>query len=91
MENFATRESQNNSVPACPLPNPFPKFGRGAREFKRLFPFSQLWEKGLGDEGVGILFMRDALTYKSLLVIRSVETIEEEKEATEEDSDRALR
>ncbi|MGG6288098.1 hypothetical protein ACQ4M3_41650 [Leptolyngbya sp. AN03gr2] len=30
-------------------PSPSPKFGRGEQEFR--FPFSQAWEKGLGDEG----------------------------------------
>jgi hypothetical protein len=30
-------------------PDPSPKLGRGERG--ELFPFSQAWEKGLGDEG----------------------------------------
>ena len=30
-------------------PSPSPKLGRGEQDFR--FPFSQSWEKGLGDEG----------------------------------------
>ena len=34
-----------------PSPRPSPKFGRGSH--KRIFlPFSQVWEKGPGDEGL---------------------------------------
>ena len=55
------REPQKNKVPAGPLPNPSPKFGRGTPEAGLMSPFSQAWEKGLGDEGLGTLFTRGSL------------------------------
>ena len=36
----------------CPHPNPLPRLGEGARNYSFFrFPFSEFWEKGLGDEG----------------------------------------
>ena len=64
--NIGFREPQKNKVPAGPLPNPSPKFGRGTPEAGLMSPFSQAWEKGLGDEGLGTLFTRGSLSAKEL-------------------------
>ena len=58
------RELQNNRVPTRPHPNPSPNTRRGAIESGVLSPFSQVWEKGLGDEGADELFTRSAKHYQ---------------------------
>ncbi len=64
----AANTKQINRVPVLsgtllhlPSPQPSPKFGRGSKRLRLLLrlPFSQAWEKGLGDEGnISIILSR---------------------------------
>jgi hypothetical protein len=62
---FVNSLTENSAIPnseiqcgcgtGLPSPQPSPKLGRGSKKlyFLLRLPFSQNWEKGLGDEGEG--------------------------------------